>query len=374
MSVPTTQDSAVPRRTLGSFVPQLTLTSWVDVATLLLLATIAMVGLGSAFDSRDYLVAGLGGLVVGALAALIAQRLHLSLLLTAAVALVAYFVLGSAFVLPGDALFGFIPTASTLASLTIGTVYGWADILTLRAPVSLPDYVTAVPYLAGWLVAFVSITLATRWLPRHPRTAWRSALLLLGPVVLYITGVLLGTDEAYFAAVRGITFACIALLWLGWRRRDSAQVALAGGKQMLRRKILGSAVVIVAAAAVGALIGGLVVPPSEDRFVLRENVDPPFEQLIYPSPLAGFRQYTKDYVDTTLMTVSGLQAGQRIRLATMDTYDGVTWGVAGAEESSDSSGQFSLVGRTIPEPPLHRRRIRRCLDPQHGLRQRDQPL
>jgi transglutaminase-like putative cysteine protease/Tfp pilus assembly protein PilX len=352
MSVPTTQDSAVPRRTLGSFVPQLTLTSWVDVATLLLLATIAMVGLGSAFDSRDYLVAGLGGLVVGALAALIAQRLHLSLLLTAAVALVAHFVLGSAFVLPGDALFGFIPTASTLASLTIGTVYGWADILTLRAPVSLPDYVTAVPYLAGWLVAFVSITLATRWLPRHPRTAWRSALLLLGPVVLYITGVLLGTDEAYFAAVRGITFACIALLWLGWRRRDSAQVALAGGKQMLRRKILGSAVVIVAAAAVGALIGGLVVPPSEDRFVLRENVDPPFEQLIYPSPLAGFRQYTKDYVDTTLMTVSGLQAGQRIRLATMDTYDGVTWGVAGAEESSDSSGQFSLVGRTIPEPPL----------------------
>jgi transglutaminase-like putative cysteine protease/Tfp pilus assembly protein PilX len=352
MSVPTTQDSAVPRRTLGSFVPQLTPTSWVDVATLLLLATIAMVGLGSAFDSRDYLVAGLGGLVVGALAALIAQRLHLSLLLTAAVALVAYFVLGSAFALPGDALFGFIPTASTLASLTIGTVYGWADILTLRAPVSLPDYVTAVPYLAGWLVAFVSITLATRWLPRHPRTAWRSALLLLGPVVLYITGVLLGTDEAYFAAVRGITFACIALLWLGWRRRDSAQVALAGGKQMLRRKILGSAVVIVAAAAVGALIGGLVVPPSEDRFVLRENVDPPFEQLIYPSPLAGFRQYTKDYVDTTLMTVSGLQAGQRIRLATMDTYDGVTWGVAGAEESSDSSGQFSLVGRTIPESPL----------------------
>jgi transglutaminase-like putative cysteine protease len=368
VSAPTTQNPAAPnasggrttpgepptspRRTLQSYLPQLTMTSWVDVATLLLLATIAMVGLGSAFDSTDYLIAGLGGLVVGALAALVAQRLRLSLLLTVAVAVGAYFLLGSAFALPRDAFFGFVPTPDTLASLSIGAVYGWADILTLRAPVSLPDYVTAVPYLAGWLVAFVSITLATRWLPRHPRTAWRSALLLLAPVALYLTGVLLGTDEAYFAAVRGITFACVALIWLGWRRRDAAQVALAGGRQLLRRKIVGTAVVVVAAAAVGALVGGIVVPPSDDRFVLRENIDPPFESLVYPSPLAGFRQYTKDYVDTTLMTVSGLQTGQRIRLATMDTYDGVTWGVAGAEQSSDSSGQFSLVGRTIPEAPL----------------------
>jgi transglutaminase-like putative cysteine protease len=347
-----TSTASGPRRSLKSPLPQLTRTTWIDVATLLVLSIIAMVGLGSAFDSSDYLIAGLGGLLVGAVAALVAQRFGLGILLTVAVAVGAYFVLGSAFALPRDALFGFVPTPDTLASLTIGAVYGWADILTLRAPVSLPDYVTAVPYLAGWLVAFVSITLATRWLPRHPRTPWRSSLLLIGPTVLYTAGVLLGTEEAYFAAVRGITFACIALIWLGWRRRDSSQVALAGGAQMLRRKVVGTAIVVVAAGAVGALVGGLIVPPSEDRFVLRENIDPPFESLVYPSPLAGFRQYTKDYVDTTLMTVSGLQAGQRIRLATMDTYDGVTWGVAGAEQSSDSSGQFRLVGRTIPEAPL----------------------
>ncbi|PRY69198.1 transglutaminase superfamily protein [Glaciihabitans tibetensis] len=337
---------------LRSPLPRLSTTTWVDVATLLTLATIAMVGLGSAFDSIDYLLAGLGGLVVGTLAALAAQRFRLGTLPTIAVAIGAYFVLGSVFALPRDALFGFLPTPDTLASLTIGAVFGWADILTLRAPVSLPDYVTAVPYLAGWLVAVVSITLATRWLPNRTRTPWRSGLLLIGPTLLYTAGVLLGTDEAYFAAVRGVTFACIALIWLGWRRRDSAQVAIAGGRQMLRRKVVGTAAVVVSAAVVGTLVGNLVVPPEEDRFVLRENIDPPFEQLVYPSPLAGFREYTKDYVDTTLMTVTGLQTGERIRLATMDTYDGVSWGVAGAAESSDSSGQFRLVGRTIPEPPL----------------------
>ena len=48
---------------------------------------------------------------------------------------------------------------------------------------------------------------------------WRLGLLLVGPVVVYGAGVLLGTDEPYFAAVRGVAFAAIALIWLGWRRR-----------------------------------------------------------------------------------------------------------------------------------------------------------
>ena len=326
--------------------------TWIDIGVVLVLSAIGMVGFGTAFDSVNYLIAGLGGLVVGGAAAYAAYRLGFGALLTTAVAVVAYYLFGSPVALFGDALFGVLPTLDTLASLTVGAVYGWADIMTLRAPVSLPDYVTAVPYLSGWLIALTSVTLALRWLPRRPRVAWRSGILLLGPAVLYLGGVLLGTDEPYFAAVRGITFAVVALVWLGWRRRDGAQVALSDGGVMLRRKVLGTVAVVATAALLGGVAGSLIAPAPENRFVLREQIEPPFEPLDYPSPLAGFRQYTKDLVDTTVFTVDGLEAGQRLRLATMDTYNGVIWGVAGAEQATDASGSFRLVGRTIPDPPL----------------------
>jgi transglutaminase-like putative cysteine protease len=326
--------------------------TWIDIAVVLVLSAIGMIGFGTAFDSVNYLIAGLGGLVIGGAAAYVAYRLGFGALLTAAVAVVAYYLFGSPIALFGDALFGVLPTLGTLASLSVGAVFGWADIMTLRAPVSLPDYVTAVPYLSGWIVALVSVTLALRWLPRRPRVAWRSGILLIGPAVLYLGGVLLGTDEPYFAAIRGITFAVVALIWLGWRRRDGAQVALNDGGAMLRRKVLGTVAVVGTAALLGGVVGSLVAPAPENRFVLREQIEPPFEPLNYPSPLAGFREYTKDLVDTTVFTVDGLEAGQRIRLATMDTYNGVIWGVAGAEQATDASGSFRLVGRTIPDPPL----------------------
>ena len=132
--------------------------TWIDIGVVLVLSTIGMVGFGTAFDSVNYLIAGLGGLVVGGAAAYAAYRLGFGALLTTAVAVVAYYLFGSPIALFDDALFGVLPTLDTLASLTVGAVYGWADIMTLRAPVSLPDYVTAVPYLSGWLVALTSGT------------------------------------------------------------------------------------------------------------------------------------------------------------------------------------------------------------------------
>jgi transglutaminase-like putative cysteine protease len=326
--------------------------TWTDTAVVLVLAGIGMVGFGTAFDSWGYLIAGLGGLVLGAAAALLSARLGFGVLLTAAVGIVVYYLFGSAVAIPTQASYGVVPTLDSLTSLTIGAVNGWADLVTLRAPVSLPDYVTAVPYVSGWVVALVSVSLAARWLPRRPRTAWRASLLLVGPVLLYLAGVLLGTDEPYFAGVRGIAFAVLALVWLGWRRRDGKSLAVVGSGAMLRRKLLGTATIVVVAVVVGAVAGAALAPPAQDRFVLRDQVQPPFEPLQYPSPLAGFRQYTKDLADSTLFTVTGLQSGELLRLATMDTYNGVIWGVAGADQSTDSSGAFQLVGRHVPPPPF----------------------
>ncbi|MFW8745381.1 transglutaminase-like domain-containing protein, partial [Mesorhizobium japonicum] len=86
--------------------------------------------------------------------------------------------------------------------------------------------------------------------------------------------------------------------------------------------------------------------------MLREKIEPPFQPIDFSSPLAGFRHYSKLDVDATIMTVTGLTAGERIRLATMDTYDGHVWNVAGSQVAADGSGSFELVGGAYPPAPL----------------------
>ncbi|MEP6478783.1 MAG: transglutaminaseTgpA domain-containing protein [Rhodoglobus sp.] len=324
--------------------------AWMDVAVLTVLSMIGIVGLATSFQDLGYLLAGVGGLVVGTGVAILAHYLRLGPVPTVIAAVLAYFLFGSALAARDHAFLGVLPSLESLSDLAIGAVFGWRDILTLQAPVELPDYVTAVPYVAAWVVALVGTTLAVRWLPTRTRTAWRASLLLIGPALLYLASILLGTEEPYYPGVRGIAFAVLALVWLGWRRGQ--RLGITGNRALLRRKILGTGAIVLSAALVGALAGAALAPAPSNRFVLREQIEPPFEPLDYASPFAGFRKYTKLEEDTKLFTVSGLQEGELVRLATLDTYDGVLWGVAGAEVSTGGSGSFSLVSKKMPKPPL----------------------
>jgi transglutaminase-like putative cysteine protease len=337
--------------------------SWVDVGIHSLLALVGIVGLATSFDQLTWLQAGIGGLIVGTAAALAAKALRLGPFTTLALAVAAYALFGSALAVPGQALFGVLPTGTSLTSLAVGAVWGWADILTLSAPVDLPDYVTVVPYVAAWAVGLIGATLAARWLPVRPRTSWRAALLLAGPLALYLASVLLGTREPFMPGVRGVLFAAVALIWLGWRRGVADKVAIGGaggagagregagaGRALLRRRIVGTATLVAAAIALGA-VAGSALAAAPDRFVLRERIEPPYEPLDFASPLAGFREYSKLNEDETIFLVTGLEPGQRLRLATMDAYDGHLWTVAGAQVSTSGSGSFALVGPDIPLPP-----------------------
>jgi hypothetical protein len=61
------------------------------------------------------------------------------------------------------------------------------------------------------------------------------------------------------------------------------------------------------------------------------------------SPLTRFRVYEQDpTVDETLFEVEGLAPGQLLRLATLDTYDGVAYTV-GSDEVTSESGSFDRV-------------------------------
>ena len=322
-----------------------------DLGVIVVLGLIGMAGFGSAFDSIGYLIAGVCGLIVGVVGVLLAYRLGLGILLAAAITIVLWYLFGSAIALPGESTFGVLPTVTSISDLSLGAVNGWADLLTLRAPVSLPEYINAVPYSAGAVVTLITALFALYWLPRRRRTPLRASVLLVLPLALYVTSVLLGTDHPYFPGIRGIAFACLALVWLGWRRRDGASLAVGGGASLVRRKVLGTAIIVVVAVVVGAVVGTLLAPASSQRYVLRDKVQPPFQPLTFPTPLAGFREYTKTLDSKPLFTISGLKAGQLVRLASLDTYNGEIWGVAGAEAQSESSGSFRLVGRDLPAAP-----------------------
>ncbi len=335
----------LPRGTVAS-------SAWRDLAVVSALSALGLWGLAPAFGGGGYVLAGLGGLLVGTAAGYLSHRFRLNAFFTGLGAIALYFVFGSAFAMPANALFLVIPTLVTLRGLALGSVFGWTDIVTLGAPVGAPDYITVLPYVAAWLVGLVSAVLVLRWLPRHDRSATRLAVLLIGPAVLYLLSVLYGTSEPYLAGIRGIGFAVIALLWLGWRRGTAQNASLQERRGLNRTKLIGSAIVAVSAILVAALAGSILTPAPESRFVLREEVVPPFDPQDYPSPLSGFRKYTKDLGESDLFTVTGLTASDRVRLAVMDSYDGRLWDVSGPEDQAEGSGSFRLVGADLPAPPL----------------------
>src|SRR5690554_1413912 len=198
--------------------------TWADVTVLLVLTVIGLIGFQPSFGGYSFLVPALGGLALGAATGILTSMFRLSLVPTTLAAIVGYFVLGSAIAVPGQALFGVLPSLQSLSSLAIGAVFGWADIVTLRTPIGAPEYIPVVPYVATWLVALVSTTLALRWLTTRPRTAWRFGVTLIGPFAIYLASILIGTDDPYLAGIRGVTFAVLALVWLGWRRQAGGSV------------------------------------------------------------------------------------------------------------------------------------------------------
>jgi transglutaminase-like putative cysteine protease len=321
-----------------------------DLGVLSLLSLLAIAGFETSFGGLDFLLAAVAGLAVGTLAAVAGTLWRLNVLITVLLGITLYFLVGTPFVMPEAALFVVLPSLTSLAGLALGAVHGWADILTISAPVEAPAYVAAVPYAAATVVSLVGGMLVLRWLAVK-RTPLRGAVLLIGPVLLFLAGILLGTDESFLAAIRGVAFAAVALTWIAWRRGAQVETAGDGAARLHRRKLTGSATVVAGAVVVGAVAGLALAPVTPQRFVLRDEVVPPFDPLQFASPLAGFREYTKDLAEEPLFSVSGLEPGDTIRLAAMDSYTGRLWNVAGPEQAA-ADGGYAIVGTTLPAPEL----------------------
>ncbi len=243
---------------------------------------------------------------------------------------------------------GILPTATGLVQLVSAVALGWKQLLTIVLPVG--DYqallVPAYVLLLVSTITSLSIALRAKW----------GELAVVPPVLLFVAAIAFGPEIVPWPVPWALAMLVVVLMWLIWRRwrRRREQVrALAvstdgpgsepAGDLALGARQLFAGAAILAVASAASIGAATVLPPVADRTVLRTTVDQPFDPRDYPSPLAGFRRYLQtDRVDSTMFRVTGLPVGARIRIATLDSYDGVVYAV-GSDRVDSASGTFVRI-------------------------------
>ena len=322
----------------------------------LTLILLAIFGFRTAYGGAAYFLAGAVGAALGAgVAWWSAHRSH-PFPVTAATTVIVFFVFGGAVAVPKHALAGVIPTPASVMALVDGSIQGWARLLTISPPVGDTGNLLTLPYLCGLVSAVIAVSIALR--TRRPGFA---AIL---PLAVLMLGILFGTREPASLLLQGAVFGAILIGWLTVMNRRTTRVS---GNARRSRRLLGGPAVLVLAGVV-ALLYGQSIPGagSRARVVLRDHTEPPFDPADYPSPLSSYRRFTNglplggesesaDQLDPNklsglrsevLFRVKGLPKNERLRLATMDSYDGVVYSVG---TGPGSSGYFQRVGERFGE-------------------------
>lgn len=324
----------------------------VDLLFVLTLGTIALLGFKDTFHGWTFLLAGVLGLVLGALLAHLAAELAQPVVVLALFVVVAFFLLGGAVAGP-DSAASALPLPGTLVDLADQSVHGWKELLTTLPPVD-GGPLLALPYLLGLVAGAGTLTLA-----RRLRSAYVP---LLGSLALLAAVILLGVQNAEHLVVIGLLAGAAGVAWVVIRARWQSRTVTIGSRNT-SRTLLG--VGLCSAAALGAFVVGPHLPGTgEDRTVLRTWVEPPFDVGQYPSPLASFRKHTKDYNgppkfrlhDKELLEVTGLPKGTRLRFAGLDSYNGIVFGAANDSGLEAGNGDtFQKVGSVIDNPATGKR-------------------
>lgn len=318
---------------------------WPDLVLLLLLLLVSALPWGAFFTGGIGYRAALGGALLGFAGALLLARARTGALASIGVMALLHLLLGGIIALPGTLLFGALPTPQTLRLLLMGPVSGWKDLLTVESPV-LPDgALPVVPLVAGEAAAALSIVLALR-----VRNRLRA---LIPLVLLLVSGILWGSQNAPFDVLIGLAWSVLALAWASVTnrrmRRGTDNEDLKIGDERRRADslgVLGLLVLLLASGAAG-LSSVALLPLDAHRTVVRDYVDPPLDLRDYTSPASSFRPWTTKEADTELLHVSNLPAGSRIRLAALDSYDGTVFRIS----DSAAENTFVRVGSVFTDEP-----------------------
>jgi hypothetical protein len=315
----------------------------------------AMSSFGSAYGGHLYLLVGLAGLVIGSGIAYLGTRWRQPVPLIVVEVVAAYFLLGGPLAIRAASSSGTLPGPSSFHQLASMSVTGWADLLSTAPVVGDTGNLLVIPLLCGLIAGAATMLLA-----RLLRASWPA---LLPPGALLAVGILFGTAATPSHLVSGGALALVMLAWTTFRARAERVQGIGSAS---RRGPWRAAAVLVVATALGVLIAPSVPGAGAHlRYVLRNHVALPFDIQNYPSPLAAYRHYVlKSGLRTTpLFKVSGVPAGTTLRIATLDSYNGVVFTVAGGAPGSAASGDFTTVGDPVsvpsclPEAPCRTARI-----------------
>lgn len=256
-----------------------------------------------------------------------------------------------------------------LGELGAGLVVGWKDLVTVELPVGSYRNLL-VPALVVFLVGTAAVL----------RLSWRADGLayVAVPVALGMTafGLLFGRASvsapleigpillpAPVETAIGASAIVASILWMAWRAHDERsraleRAALTSGVRVTRRpsrserrRTLLGAGMIVTAVAVGAGILPFAAQGAE-RDVLRSATGPELDLSREVSPLAQYRAlFGDDRSDDVLFTVTpgptaAGDAPDRVRLATLDAYDGEVF-----RSGADAASRFIRVPSTLDPGP-----------------------
>ena len=314
----------------------------IDAAFLLAAGLLALAGFVTGFDDPRFLLVAAIGLVVGVVAAHVANVFRWSWTVAVAIAGLAYFLLGGVTV-PKLTLAG-LPTPASVTALAGLLVTGWMEFLTTLPPVDGAGEFLALPLVLALLAGSIGHCVS-----RRSRLPWAA---LITPGLLLCLVIALGTLDAPLLVPQGLGFAALAVGWLAIRFPRRRRV-LGSGRPGRLQLGLGAGMLVA------ALLGGLAVAPvlpgvADTRSVLRSELEPPVDVRQYPTPLAGFRTFSgqdlKLYWDAPLLRVDGVQPGTLLRLAVLDRWSGATWSGLGAGGADGTS--FQRLGARVPNPPL----------------------
>ncbi|MFU8945567.1 DUF3488 and transglutaminase-like domain-containing protein [Mycetocola zhadangensis] len=315
--------------------------------------TILAVGVASAlwwpiYQVDHFILLAAVALILGLAIAISSHALRLPGLAVIGITVGVYLLVGVPIAVPDAALFGVLPTGQGFVELIRGTAESWKQLVTILLPVGTYQGLL-IPALVGILsITVITVSIALR--TKRPEIA------VVWPMLLAILGIAFGPAIEWQSIALGLALPVVALLWLVWigrsrhrarlRQHTSALASVTPSRRERHRATavsVVSATLIVALATCGGAVMASVLPSSVERQVIRSHIEQPFNPRSYASPLSSFRSFhLPDVADSALLTVEGLPSDGRLRLATLDTYDGVVFSV-GTDDVSPGSGTFVRV-------------------------------
>lgn len=309
-----------------------------DALALVALLGLLLVALLPTFGWGWVAVTVAGGGVLGTVIGWLGWRFRLNSALVLAALAVAWFVFGTVLAMPSSGTAKVIPSTRSLWGLLTGPVTAPKAVLTLDPPIGETWNLLTVPLLLALVGTVTSVSLSLR--SRQPALAW------LPPVLAIAAAWAFGTARTHAPSWVAVATVALVLVWTAARRRVIRETLVAQRRRFNPLSALIGLVVLLVAGGLTLLAAGPTAP-TEPRAVARHAVSPPLEVHRYTSPLQGMRGVLSQHKDDVMMTVNGAPAGSIIRVATMDTYDGLTFSVTDSTSPVPGQGQFRRIGARI---------------------------